>query len=246
MHRHYHSINGNEYRTTWTHDDLRLEPMVTAHTYENRIKASNSVFKFQDVDPKKFGLFDYPKITGYYNQASILGNGGVTQPVANQLLNKLNAQIGATKQVRMFILVFRNQPVEAGFEQECYWKGGNKNEFIITLGVNDQDEIQWCHPFSWTEVELLKIQIRDFVTEQKTLNLEKLVQGVVPQIQASFKRKHFKDFNYLTVEPPTWAILLTFLITIAVNLGVAYWVVNNDYGDFSDRFKFSFRSRMYS
>jgi hypothetical protein len=231
MHRSYHTINGDLYVTTWPGDDLRLEPMITKHSYENRIKASNSVFKFQDVDPKKFGLFEYPDVTNYYNQNCILGNGGITQPVANLQLNKWNAKFGAAKQIRVFILVFRNQPVEAGFEQECYWKGGNKNEFVVTLGVNDKDEITWCHPFSWTEVEILKIEVREAIAKQNvTLNLEKIVQDLTPRLQA-FKRKSFKDFEYLTVEPPTWCIVLTFLISIGCNVGVAYWVVNNEFQD---------------
>lgn len=229
LHRNFHTKDGDMYQTVWSGDDLRLEPVVTAHSYENRVKASTSVFKFAAVDPKVYGLFDYPAIQSYYEQRSILGDGGMTQPTAERLLQKWNAKIGATKQVRLFVLVFRDQPIQAGFDQQNYWQNGNKNEFVVTIGVNKQDEIQWCHPFSWTEVESLKIETRDFVMGQKRLDLEKLVNWLVPEVQGKFQRKHFKDFSYLTVEPPMWAVGLTFLLTCMVNFGVGFWIVQNEH-----------------
>lgn len=235
LHRCFHSKNGNLYRTVWNGDDLLLEPVVTSHTYENRVKASTSVFKFEKVDPKTFGLFDYPPIENFYQQRSILGDGGLTQPVAESILQKRNAKIGASKQVRLFILVFRDQPIQAGFEQQNYWQNGNKNEFVVTIGVDRQNHVQWCHPFSWTEVESLKIETRDYVVNQKQLDLEKLVNWLIPEVQGKFQRKHFKDFNYLTVEPPMWAVGLTFLFTCMVNAGVGFWIVQNEFREGQER-----------
>lgn len=231
MHRFYHTANGNMYHTDYQGDEIRMETITTKHNYENRIKVSNSIFKYADVNPKTNDLFSYPPIVDYYNQACILGNGGVTQPIAEIHLQRLNAKLGASKQVKAMILIFKDKPLQAALDQECFWKGGNKNEYIVAIGINSKEEPTWCYIISWTEVESLKIETRDFVMSQKRLDLDKTVKWLEPAIGQKFRRKHFKDFNYLTVEPPGWAVILVYVLTIAMNTGLAFWIIQNQYDD---------------
>lgn len=229
LNRNYHTDDGDLYVTVWNQQDSALIPVTTSHSYENKVAVSDSVFNFPEVDPKTYGLFEYPEITGYYSCKSILGSGDPSHAEAERSLTFWNAKLGATKQVRMLILVFQNQPIQAGFEQESYWKGGNKNGFVITLGVDSQNSITWCHPFSWTEIEDLKVDTREFVLSQKTLNLKAIVDWLVPQVKHRFERKHFQDFAYISVEPPAWATFLVFVLVTALNLGLSYWIINNDH-----------------
>ena len=46
---------------------------------------------------------------------------------------------------------------------------------------------------------------------------------------SKYERKDFKEFDYVTVEPPTWAIIVTFILTIAITFGLCYWAVVNEY-----------------
>lgn len=237
MHRSYHSIDGDKYVAKWGGDEETLEPVFTSHSYENRVQASNSVFNFTEVsesDKKGFGLFDYPGLSGY-SQRSILGNGGATQAKAEELLSKANARLGRSKQARIFILVFDDQPQQAGLLQENFWKRGNKNELVITVGVNKAKEVQWAYVFSWTEVEELKIELRDYVSTMGTLDLVSVVETAVPLVQKKWVRKRFRDFSYLTVEPPGWAVALTYLLTLAVNLGLSFWIVGNQHQEWTPR-----------
>lgn len=231
LHRAYHTDDGDLYVTTWNQEESTLTPVVTSHSYENRVAVSHSVFNFPEVDPKTYGLFEYPEIVGYFNCPSILGPGDETFAEAHQMLNIANAKLGAPKQVRMMILVFKNQPIQAGFDQQSYWKGGNKNEFIITIGVDDSNNIQWCHPFSWSDSESLKIETRDFVINQKTLNLKTLVDWMVPQVAENYVRKEFAQFSYISVDPPGWAVFLTFLVVGMINGGISWWVVVNEFNE---------------
>lgn len=230
--RFYHSIDGDEYVSEWQGQDATLEPVTTTHTYENRVQASRSIFNFTPVDKETkqlYGLYDYPKITGYYDCASILGVGGFHHTEADKLLSFWNAKLGSRKQVRMYILLFTDQPREAGLEQENLWKGGNKNEFIVAIGINKAWKVQWAHVISWTEVEELKVDTRKFVESQPgQLDLLPVVSWMVNAVDQNFARKHFSDFSYLTVEPPMWAVILTFILTIICSGAVAFFVVNND------------------
>ena len=234
LNRSYHNIDGNKYVATWNRQDETLEPVVTVHTYENRVQASTSVFNFQDVsdgDKTALQLFDYPDVNGY-SQVSILGRGDATQADAERSLSIANAKLGHSKQAKVFILVFQDQPMEAGITQENLWKRGNKNEMVITIGTDASGVVQWCYPFSWTEVEELKIELRDQISGMGQLNLSRVVDITVPLMWKQWERKHFRDFSYLTVEPPGWVVVLVYLLTVALNLGLGWWVIANRHKEY--------------
>ena len=81
-----------------------------------------------------------------------------------------------------------------------YWEGGNKNELVLNIGVDDENEVMWGYVFSWTEAEIFKVRVRDLITDQKKLNLGELVDKLYPLVESEWQRKHFKDFNYLQVQ----------------------------------------------
>jgi len=146
-------------------------------------------------------------------------------------LSYYNATLGRKKQIRMWILIFKGKPLEAGLEQESYWKGGNKNEFTLAIGVDDQQSVQWVHPISWTEVDMLKIEARHYVDTMKTLDLVKVVDWLAPMIEKDFIRKPFAEFSYLTVNPPPWGIITTFVVTVIFNFVLSLWLIYNRHRD---------------
>lgn len=230
--RNYHTDDGDKYYSKWLRDSISATPVTTKHSYENRIKAADhSIFNFKNVhkdDIIKFGLKEYPQITGY-SMVSVLGDSTNDALIANKKLNYINGLLGPKKQLRVFILVFKNQPISAGIYQEWYWVGGNKNEFVICIGIDNNRKVKWSNVFSWTRNELLKSEIKNFVNEQDTLNLTEIVNYSKDKLDKGFVRRSFKEFDYLTVEPPTWAVVLTFVLTIIINLGIAIWIVKNEF-----------------
>lgn len=235
LNRNYHTIDGDSYVAMWEGQDNCLEPVVTMHSYINRIQASNSVYKFPEVDPKKYGLYDYPDLNEY-DCPSILGYHAPEHMKAERAFELINSKLGKPKKVRVWVVIFKNKPRQAGHEQQCYWQGGNKNELIITIGVNKQNEVQWSYVFGWTKSELLKIQTRDFISEQKKLNLVNLSEWLIPKINEQFVRRDFTEFSYLTVEPPGWMIALTFFLTLLVNVVISFWIVKNEYDEESGHY----------
>jgi len=234
MHRDYHSIDGDKFESVWGGQDERLEPVVTSHSYENRVQNSNSVFNFREIkkeEKQQYNLFEFPKIYDRYKCNSIFGDGGPTQAEANKLLNMYNAKLGSIKEIRMMILVFKNQPMEAGFLQELYWKRGNKNEFIITIGTNSNNEIQWAYAFSWTKEENLITEVQDLINlkQGKEIDLVKIVDEMIPKIKSQFIRRQFKEFKYINVDPPAWAMWVIFIVTIIVNGGLSAWIIKNEF-----------------
>lgn len=46
-----------------------------------------------------------------------------------------------------------------------------------------------------------------------------------------YKRRDFREFDYLTVEPPTWAIIIIYVIAIIISVGINLWIIKNNFED---------------
>lgn len=228
LHRDYHDNDGDMYHADWKGDDKGLEPVVIEENYENRPKAAVNVYHFDKPDTsdvKFYGLYEYPKPTSLFNQDLILGSNNIE---AEKALQVLNARLGGPKQVRVFICLYRNKPMNAGIMQENYWEGGNKNEFVICIGINDNNEIQWAYDFSWTEKQECKVDVRSYIENQKYLDLEEIVKFTHKEMETKFVRKNFKDFDYLNIEPTFKQVIWILILVGIINVGIAFWIVVND------------------
>jgi hypothetical protein len=225
MHRGFYHDDGDAYNTAFKGAFETVIPICFVKTYENRVKASRSVFNFQKVDSadiKNYKLFNYPK-EDIFGFNPILG---YKDGLASERLSKYNALNGSGKQLHMMVLVFDNLPYEAGVMQESYWKGGNKNEFLLCIGKSG-NKIAWTKVISWTEVEDLKIRVARTVKEMDTLSMINVVNYMGLEVPGKFVRKRFRDFNYLTIEPTTRAVIITLIITILVSAGLAVIAVKD-------------------
>ncbi len=228
---HYRQTSWGDGGINWTVWDKKRDTMVvltTEHQYENRIQASHSVFKFPKIEDKK-DLFEYPALGDETNVPSILGVS--KSDSANRFLCTRNAEIGRERQVRMWILVYDNKPLQTAIDQESLWMGGNKNELVVCIGTNAQKEVKWSYVFSWTENERLKIDLREFVVKQKQLDLLAVATYMSDAASKQFVRKHFKDFSYLSVDPPVWSLWTTYIVTFLVTVGCSIWAVLNQFDE---------------
>lgn len=217
--------DGNKYYSTYPGVRDRMVVSTTVHTYENRIQNSNAVFHFEKVRDTQ-GLYEYPYVSDETTVPSILGAGEGTK--ANIELCRRNAELGSRKQVRVWILLFPNAKLDKALDQERYWKGGNKNEMVVCIGT-EGNKVSWAHVFSWCENEKLKIDIRNAVREQSTLDLNKVVAYTTDEIEAKWVRKKFADFKYISISPPFWATVTTIILTLLLNVGLSVFVVMNQF-----------------
>jgi len=220
--------DGDKFVTTYDNIFEHTVPVCKIYTYENKVQCSRSVFNFREVHPtdvKKFGLVDY--LTGFdeFSYNPIYGDNNQT---AIKRLSQWNALLGSYKKVHMNIIVFRNQPIIASEMQKAYWKGGNKNEFILCIGLNGENKIQWTKVISWCEIESLKLQVERIVASMD-YNLPAIVDTMANYVKKDFKKKSFDDFNYLSVEPTTNAIIISFIIILLFTIGLCVFVIKNNF-----------------
>jgi hypothetical protein len=58
-----------------------------------------------------------------------------------------------------------------------------------------------------------------------------------------YKRKDFKEFSYLTVEPPEWAIWVTAIVTALITFFVSRWATINEAGSGDNSFSSFFHKK---
>ena len=199
MHRDYYKIDGDAQDYFYDGTIEHIRPLTWSHSYQNKIIASNSIFKFEEIEDeeaKKLGLFNYPKIKDY-DQDAILGvNLGKK---IHKKIKYINAIYGKTKQIRVYILVYTDKPLEISEQQKAYWQGGNKNEFIVCLGYNSKTKrVDWCNPFSWCDEPVLEVETKRFFMGSP--HIVTSVDSYASWLKANlhlWKRKEFKDFDYI-------------------------------------------------
>jgi len=226
LHRGFYDNDGDLYTTKWDNIMLHIETITTMHNYKNKVKSSSSVFGYKKIDKKITPVIEYNKINNYscdfiYNYKN-MGD--------QDYLRRWNAYLGAKKKVVIMIIPYYKGKLEDAFNQEAYWTGGNKNEFIACIGISSST-INWVHIISWTPLTVLKAQIAREIKEMKTVNMFKIVEYLGNTIDKTpgFVRKDFEEFNYISVPVPLWGYIIAGLLSIIVSFGMAMWVIENEF-----------------
>jgi hypothetical protein len=229
--------DGDMYKIKWDNQPLTSEATTTDHFYENRVQAAHTAFDFAEVresEVKQYGLYEYPDLNGI-SQETVLGLDSIkwiTKEEINlmrQWSKFLNGYLGPRRHARIYFLFFADKPQLAANMQEAYWDGGNDNELVVCIGLSQKTkELQWVKPFTWSPERKIIPDVREMIMTHKVFDPENIAHSVWSQTEKEFKRKDFKEFSYITVEPPTWAIWVTFFITLGLSFGLCWWAVHNE------------------
>jgi len=230
------------YQTDFDGDINKMQPMTTKNTYTNKVIHSRTVFNYPEVSdtlkylfpklpamPDKSGMFGPSYQYGYqWSVDAIRGHKVPGFENANHMLMKFNGQLGKMKEVRMQIILYHNAPQSYGDELEWYWKGANMNEFNLVLSVSDSMTVQWARVISWTEVQALKLSVRNYVYEQKPFNLMATVIYMGTEVKDKWVRKNFDtDFAYLNIDIPTWLNILIYVLVFLASGGMGVFAIGN-------------------
>lgn len=229
MHRSYRSKDGDAYVTSWNRTRENSYSVTWTHLYQNKVKASSySIFKYGNMSEeeiKENKLFDYPEIKNN-DQNPILGFNATDTDI--DAVRYLNGYRGPKNQIHVFILCFNNPSLEVAEMQKAYWQGGNKNEFVVCLGVKNNTVI-WCNPFSWSDEPMLEVKTRDYFIKHPDINFKDYAEWLDTQIDKNWHRKEFNDFNYLSIELSICWYIAILIIILCYNVGISYWVITNEF-----------------
>lgn len=222
--------SGDIYSTFYPGTNAALEPVTRIHSYYNRVQNSSNVMNFQEVsvkEAKERGLHFYPSTNNNcWHIQPILGGGTVTEQ--NEFA-RLNAVYGASKQICIWVLIYENKDRYIVQDQINFWKNGNKNEFILCLGLKD-GKLVWSDVFTWSDSDSLRLATRDYLItyHNKPVDLVKVAKWLEPNIVSDWKRKEFAEFNYLPVELSSTVTMIIFVLTVVSSVVCAIIFIYND------------------
>lgn len=230
-------LDGDAFSVSWNQKVETSETSTWSSSYDNKPQVSKSNFDLTEItkkEAKKYGLYDYPVIQKY-NQEFILGIDSVRfldkkhKLQAKQLISFFNGYYGPKRKIKLYVLLFSDKPLETALYQKSYWDGGNKNEVVICIDVDKNNgKINWVYPFSWTVNKRVEIDLREDISNLDTLDFKNLYP-ILEKSTEKFVYRDFKEFDFLSVDAPTWLIWLVYLLTTFVTFGLLYYGYQNDY-----------------
>ena len=228
MHRKYYRIDGDAQDYYYDNTPQHVRALVWKHTYQNKILASHSIFKFEDIDDDdadSLGLFRYPNVNDN-DQDVILGFRAGKE--VHKQFKYINSIYGARKQFRIYVLVFRDKPLEISEKQKSYWQGGNKNEFVLCLGYNTKKgTIDWCNPFSWCDKPELEVATKRFFRDNPRMDLSKYPVWLEKHINL-WQRKQFSDFDYIKNEMTKGQSIALLIIILILDIFASIFLIGNE------------------
>lgn len=222
MNRRYHTIDGDAHRTRWNKEFQTLSLYDDSGSYDNKVQTAETVFHFKELDSaQKKKVYEYPEVIDGKQKACL-----PCGEYDNLTLRRINGLYGMSKQIKVFVLVFKNQPESVAELQKQYWKNGNKNELVICV----DDKSRWCKAFSWSDDKRLEVFAQQIFMNDKLTMTQKLKQ-LNKMIPKYWKRKHFEDFDYIDVQLTSNQLIWVFVLTTIISIVLLWFGVANDVDD---------------
>lgn len=153
--------------------------------------------------------------------------------------------LGPAKQVNVVIVFTKDANPQYANALHAAWLGGKKNDVVVVMGTPNYPEIAWTRVLSWTDKEVFKVQLRDALLDQKTVDRTRVLQTISSYVVKDFQRKPMADFAYLAsqVEPPMWVLVGLFVLSVLASVGLSLYLSQNEYssGGFGLSRRFRYR-----
>jgi hypothetical protein len=208
-------------------------PTASIHTYENKVQASDSIYKRNNIDLKQYSdLPAYPvTVNSDFSITRIIGD-IPNKESAITTLNMLNTNLNDSsnpnnkdgvksyKQCNLIFVNLGDKPQEYAYALQDYWKNGKKNDFIVAFGTKD-NKVTWCYPITWSDIESLKSDVKSYMLDKSDLNkFDTTIKDIGVMVESKYERKQFADFSYINIETGTVAKVFITIIVIACCIGI--------------------------
>lgn len=186
-----------------------IVPHVQEHQEINYVKAVKYNIIKAETFPKKIELYkkqgqliDYPSLMtgdfGSYNIDRVLNGQGAWVNDSNMTheLEQYASLVGSSKQVNPMIYIVKDQSPEFVEVLKAHWVNGAKNDAILILNINNENNVTWSDTIAWTKSPAFKVQNQS-IYKGLNINDPKIVKLFENQINVNYKRTSMKEFEYL-------------------------------------------------
>jgi hypothetical protein len=209
------------------------EPSAVPRRYTNYLQADPDSVLVQDVSAlKDFPSPNYPQHYNYYKiDRAINYDTHMDVRAWNALLNDLNSDLGHAKQVNVIVIATTMSDHRFADHVEHEWLYGKKNDLIFVLGAPDGSNIEWARVVTISNVEMLKVKVRDELIGKDLTDLPTMNASLRSLVSNHFKRTPMAEFEYLAsaAKPPTWAMVLLYILGILGSILGSLFMIANDF-----------------
>jgi len=211
------------------------EPASLPHTYTNYMVDSNSLMQQGGGEQYIDSVPAEPKVVSHYKYNRIVDPKGVfpaeQKKLLKEMLDDVLRTLGSKRQVNIIVVFTDILDPMYRYAVEKKWKGANKNEVIVIIGVDTaESKIAWVDTITWAKNygnELLQVLIRDEIMEGGQLDAANIGQTIILNVDQHYVRPKMKDFEYLKdlAEPPP-AATVGFVIFMLIVSGLIIVIPN--------------------
>ena len=199
-----------------------ITPVQTTKAFENRIKAAPTTFSFPPVPPG-VAVFEYPENRDTYASDRLLGT---ANSIGTLAWDQMNAALGFTKKVNVIACGFGPDADSSIAQwQRAKWVGGKKNDVVICYGGGTISRPTWCVVFGWSDSNVCKHNLETIVLDNQMISSVTLL--IRDEIMKNYEKKNWRDFDYISIEPPTWSYFLFIGIMLLVQSAMWFFFLTN-------------------
>ena len=226
------------------------EPAAVEHGYQNYLRADPDSLMTPAAEQYLDQVPERPKVTGWYRVKRVISHGVAVPKNWQKDLDEMNADLGNKYQVDLLVIVTKLKDSAFAESVKAKWLYGAKNGVTVILGVPDGQEIAWARVVTLSDVEALKIEIRDELPG-KRLSDPEILPFIRKEIETQFTRTPMAEYEYLAsaVTPSFWMTVGLYLGNLVIIIGLAIWMHREDvFGDEgwqSHRSRFRFGRRRW-
>lgn len=202
-----------------------IVPTTTIKTFDNRIKASPTVFSFTKV-PDDINVYDWPENNNWMYSERLLGT--AKEFIDLYKFDCMNSYLGPFKKVNVIMIGFDNEGSEYGLWQQSKWIGGKKNDLVLCFGgATKTTKPQWAYVFGWTENEIVKKNLESILIDN-IIN-DDILPLIQKEIYKNYVIKDWSKFDYISIDPPTWSYVVFIIALIISQTSFYVWFHKNEY-----------------
>lgn len=224
----FHSGDKYDYHTK--NETKVIVPTTLTKRFENRIKASPSLFDFVEV-PENISVYKYPQNKNWFTSDRLFGT--AVNDVSILEWDKLNSRLGPMKKINLILIGFGIKDSSYADWQQAKWIGGKKNDIVLCYG-GDDSKPTWSRVFGWSDSEFCKRNLESILLSG--VNSDSMIQSIYEEVIKNYEIKEWDDFNYISVSAPSWCIWVYVIVMGVVH--VLCWLYFHD-------FNIDFRRKMY-
>lgn len=180
----------------------------------------------------------YPKVHGLYHFDRVINVGTKVKPDVikkfDEDLDIILQTLGPVKQANIIIILTNIQDPMYRFAVENAWQGGEKNDIVIFLGLEDNNYgIAWVDIMTWAlnkGNEMFHVTMRDGIKDDiGVLEIDKLVPYINQTVLKLYDRPQMADFEHLEkdIDPPGWTIIIAMIAQLLLSIGLTYYFYRN-------------------